>query len=97
MAIEQPPTLLEHIVRPPDVRTAVSDFGCSRKKAWWWFLTNLPEVPPSEVIPPSRVKSEHHLHDIDCLGSELRSIARAETPPSLAKAHVRGWIHLLSV
>ena len=55
VAIEQPPTLLELIVRPPDVRTTVSAFGCSRKKAWWWFLTNLPEIPPTDPIPSEMV------------------------------------------
>ena len=93
VAIEQPPTLLELIVRPPDVRTSVSAFGCPRSKQWWWFLTNLPGVPPSDPVPAHKVRSEHHLHDH--LPSELRSIARAATPPSLAAAHVKAWHHVL--
>ena len=93
VAVEQPPTLLELVVRPPDVKTSVGHFGCARKKAWWWFLTNLPPVPPSHPDPPPDLPSEHHLHD--SLPPELRSIARAATPPTLAAAHVKAWKPLL--
>ena len=47
VAMEQPPTLLEHILGPPALRTCVADFGCPRRKEWWWWLQGgLPLVPP---------------------------------------------------
>ena len=38
VAMEQPPTLLEHVLGPPTHRTCLADYGCPRRKDWWWWL-----------------------------------------------------------
>ena len=93
VALEQPPTLLEHIIGSPTVRTTLAAHGIPRRKEWLWWLVNLPPVHPSgppAIEPPS----EHRVHTH--LDKERRSIARAETPPSFARAHAEAWLPLLA-
>ena len=41
VAVEQPATLLEHVVRSPDQKARVADYGQPRHKDWWWWLMRL--------------------------------------------------------
>ena len=89
VAMEQPDTLFAKIIGPPTQKTNVATYGCPRRKEWWWWLVSLPEVPPSSPLQgPQPSEHKDHAH----LRSELRSIARAATPPSLARQHARAWL-----
>ena len=88
VALEQPPSFLEYVFGPPSVRTSLADFGVPLKKEWHWWLRRVNPAPPTGR-PEGALRSNHH--DFDDLPHDLRSIARASTPPQFAAAHVRAW------
>ena len=88
IAIEQPPTFLEYVFGPPTVRTCLADYGVPLRKKWHWWLRHVEPAPPSGALDGAQ-RSNHH--DFDDLPHDLRSIARASTPPLFAAAHVAAW------
>lgn len=93
-ALEQPPTLLEHIIGPPTVRTSLAEFGIPRRKMWWWWQSpSLPVASPNFSVPEELVVNFHHSRDD--LEHDRRSISRAPTPPMFAEQHVRAWLPLV--
>ena len=88
IAIEQPPTFLEYVFGPPTVRTSLADFGVPLRKKWHWWLRRVQPAPPTSPLDGPQ-PSNHH--EFDDLPPDLRSIARATTPPQFAAAHVAAW------
>ena len=88
-AAEQGPSVHARLLGEPNFKTRAEDHGARGHKWYWWWTRNLPNVSPTNIIPPEDTLDL--LSAVSSKDAEARMLLRSPIPSSVIEAHAEAW------